>query len=303
MDHGPPPLFNQGVSARARLAFFSFLALALIVVDARVRALETVRVGVGFVLYPVQRLLLVPRDAMAAVGEYFTTISRLVEDNERLRRAAVEQALLVQQAAALQAENARLRQLLGVGEAVGAPTLLARVLYESRDPFSRKLVLDLGQRAGVRPGQPVIDDRGVVGQITRVFPLTSELTLLTDRDQSIAVKLLRNGLRGVVFGDGRRLELRFMATNADVQEGDQAVTSGIDGLFPPGLAVGAVTGVQRTDKERFAHIELRPAAGIDEHVHVLVLAIDPMAQTGPTTDENKRPPEDKRAEPRRGARK
>jgi rod shape-determining protein MreC len=296
MDHGPPPLFNQGVSARARLAFFSFLAIALIVVDARVQALETVRVGVGFVLYPMQRLLLAPRDAMSAVGEYFTTMRALVAENERLRREAAEQALKTQQAAALAAENAELRRLLGAGERIGAPTLLARVLYESRDAFSRKLVLDQGQQAGVRPGQPVIDDRGVAGQITRVFPLTSELTLLTDRDQSIAVQLLRNGLRGVVFGDGRALELRFMATNVDIQEGDQAVTSGIDGLYPPGLAVGTVTSVQRAEKERFARVELRPAAGVDERIHLLVLVVDP-AQQAP------RPDEEKRDEPRRGARR
>jgi rod shape-determining protein MreC len=296
MDHGPPPLFNQGVSARARLAFFSFLAIALIVVDARVQALDTVRAGVGVVLYPVKRLLLLPRDAASAVGEYFTTMGSLVEENEQLRREAVERALRVQQAAALEAENDRLRRLLGAGESIGLPTLLARVLYEPRDAFSRKLVLDQGQQAGVRPGQPVIDDRGVVGQITRVFPLTSELTLLTDHDQSIAVQLLRNGLRGVVFGDGGGLELRYMPVNVDIQEGDQAVTSGIDGLYPPGLAVGAVTGVQRADKERFARIELRPAAGIGERIHLLVLAIDPQAQLP-------RPAEDAGAEPRSRARK
>lgn len=296
MDHGPPPLFNQGVSARARLAFFSFLAIALIIVDARVQALDTLRAGVGVVLYPVQRLLLMPRDAASAVGDYVTTMVELVGENEQLRREAVEQALRVQQAAALQAENEQLRRLLGARESAASPTLLARVLYESRDSFSRKLVLDRGQQAGVRPGQPVIDERGVVGQITRVFPHTSELTLLTDRDQSIAVQLLRNGLRGVVFGDGRGLELRFMAVNVDVQEGDQAVTSGIDGLYPAGLAVGTVTAIQRADKERFARIELKPAAGISERVHLLVLAIDPQSQP-------QRPAEDKRVEPRRGARK
>jgi rod shape-determining protein MreC len=297
MDHGPPPLFNQGVSARARLAFFSFLAVALIVVDSRVQALETLRIGVGFVLYPVQRLLLLPRDAASAVGEYFTTMARLVGENDQLRRDAAAQALRAQQAEALAAENAQLRRLLGASESIKSPTLLARVLYESRDRFSRKVVLDQGQQAGVRPGQPVIDDRGVVGQITRVFPLTSELTLLTDRDQSIAVQLLRNGLRGVVFGDGQALELRFMAVNVDIQEGDQAVTSGIDGLYPPGLAVGTVSSVQRADKERFARVELRPAAGVDERVHLLVLAVDPQAQP-------QRPAvEDKHVEPRRGARR
>jgi rod shape-determining protein MreC len=296
MDHAPPPLFNQGVSARARLAFFSFLAVALIIIDSRVQTLETVRIGVGFAMYPLQRLLLAPRDAVAAAGEYFTTMGRLVEENERLRRDAAERALRVQQAAALEAENSQLRRLLGASESIGVPTRLARVLYESRDAFTRKLVLDQGQQAGVRPGQPVIDDRGVIGQVTRVFPLTAELTLLTDREQSIAVQLLRNGLRGVVFGDGRVLELRFMATNADIQEGDQAVTSGIDGVYPPGLAVGTVTGVQRADSERFARVELRPAAGVDERIHLLVLAIDPVSQLA-------RPEEEKRIEPRRGGRR
>ena len=296
MDHGPPPLFNQGVSARARLAFFSFLAIALIVVDSRVQALDTLRAGVGVVLYPIQRLLLVPRDGAAAVAEYFTSIGRLQQEAETLRREAVERSLRVQQLAALETENARLRALLGARELAGAPSVLARVLYESRDRFSRKLVLDQGQNSGVLPGQPVIDDRGVVGQITRVFPLSAELTLLTDREQSIAVQLRRNGLRGVVFGDGDDLELRYMAVNADIEEGDQAVTSGIDGLYPPGLAVGTVKRVLRADKEQFARVEMSPAAGMNERIYLLILTVDPSAQLA-------RPVEDKRGELRRGARR
>jgi rod shape-determining protein MreC len=296
MDHGPPPLFNQGVSARARLAFFSFLAIALIIVDARVQALDTLRAGVGVVLYPIQRALLVPRDAFAALADYVTTVGRLARENEALRREAVERALRAQQVEILEAENEQLRRLLGARERTGAPAVLARVLYESRDRFTRKLVLDQGLGSGVQPCQPVIDDRGVVGQITRAFPLTSELTLLTDRDQSIAVQLLRNGLRGVVIGDGSHLELRFMAVNVDIEEGDQAVTSGIDGLYPPGLAVGTVSQVQRADKEQFAHVELSPAAGLSERVYVLVLTIDPLSQPP-------RPAEDKGVEPRRGVRR
>jgi rod shape-determining protein MreC len=296
MDHGPPPLFNQGVSARARLAFFSFLAIALIIVDARVQALDTLRAGVGVVLYPIQRLLLVPRDALAKAGEYLATVGHLVQENESLRRESVAQSLRAQQAAALEIENAHLRKLLGAAERMATPTVLARVLYESRDRFSRKLVLDQGQQSGVKAGQPVIDDRGVVGQITRVFLLTSEVTLLSDREQSIAVQLMRNGLRGVLFGNGSQLELRYMAVNVDIQEGDQAVTSGIDGLYPPGLAVGTVSAVRRVDNERFAQVELRPAAGLGEGAFLLVLSVDP--QSVP-----QRPAEDKRPEPRRGARR
>src|SRR5262245_28591333 len=179
MEYGPPPLFNQGVSARARLAFFALLAIALIVIDSRARLLETVRVGVGVVMYPVQRALLVPRDVVDRVGEFFSTIGSLTRENEQLKRAAVERAQAVQQTQALVAENERLRKSLGARDRINNSSRLAQALYESRDRFSRKLVLDVGSNAGVEAGSPVIDDIGVVGQVTRVFPLTCEVTLLT----------------------------------------------------------------------------------------------------------------------------
>ncbi|HXF47610.1 MAG TPA: rod shape-determining protein MreC [Burkholderiaceae bacterium] len=276
MDYGPPPLFNQGVSARARLAFFSLLAVALIVVDSRARLLETVRVGVGVVMYPLQRAALLPREVAGRIGQFFTTVSSLTRENEQLRRAAVEQAQAVQQAQALAAENERLRKLLGARSRIGNGALLAQVLYESRDRFSRKLVLDAGSQAGVELGSPVIDDVGVVGQVTRVFPLTAEVTLITDKEHSIPVQVLRNGLRGVAFGgiEPGTLDLRFMASNADVVNGDTIITSGIDGVYPPGLAVATVTRVERTAKDQFARIVLAPAAGVHNHATVLVLQPD-----------------------------
>ncbi len=297
MEHGPPPLFNQGVSARARLAFFSFLAIALIIVDSRVKALDTIRVGVGVVLYPIQKVLLVPVDAAEAIGAYFTTIGRLTREKDALQRDAVERARALQQAQSLETENAQLRRLLGAREKVERPGVLAQVLYESRDRFSRKLVLDKGGSDGLRTGQPVIDDRGVIGQITRVFPLTSELTLLTDKEQSIPVQLLRNGLRGVAYGgaDPGTLELRFMPANADIKQGDVAATSGIDGIYPAGLLVATVTKIERAEKDQFAHIVMTPAAGVQSYSFLLVLQVDPAIPS--------RPAEEIRPEPRKGARK
>jgi rod shape-determining protein MreC len=276
MDYGPPPLFNQGVSARARLVFFSLLAVALIVVDSRARLLETVRIGVGVVMYPLQRALLLPRDVAQRIGEFFTTVSSLTRENEALKRAAVEQAQALQQAQALAAENERLRKLLGARERLGGSALLAQALYESRDRFSRKLVLDAGSQAGVQLGSPVIDDVGVVGQVTRVFPLTAEVTLITDKEHAIPVQVLRNGLRGVAYGgvEPGTLDLRFMASNADIVNGDVVVTSGIDGVYPPGLAVATVTRVERTAKDQFARIVLTPAAGVHNHTTLLVLQPD-----------------------------
>jgi rod shape-determining protein MreC len=298
MHSGPPPLFNQGVPARARLAFFSFLAIALIVVDSRVKALEAVRLGVGVVLYPLQQAMLVPGELAARVGAYFTSVASLSRENEALQREAVERGQLLAQAEQLRAENEQLRRLMGARERVSARSTLTDVLYETRDRFSRKLVVDKGVADGLKAGQPVMDAVGVVGQITRVFPATAEVTLITDKEQSVPVQILRNGLRGVAYGgvEPGTLDLRFMASNADVNQGDVAVTSGLDGVYPAGLPVATVARVERNVRDQFARIVLTPSAGVHSNAHLLVLMVDPAA-TPP------RPPEEKREVPRKGGRK
>ncbi len=301
MDYGPPPLFNQGVSARARLAFFSFLAIALIVVDSRLKVLETVRVGVGVVLYPLQTAMQVPGRLIDRVDDYFTSVDRLTRENEALKRQAVERAQQIMLADQLRVENAQLRKLLEVKEQKGLPTVLAEVLYESRDRFSRKLVVDKGQAEGLKPGQPVVDAVGVVGQVTRVFPVTAEITLLTDKDQTIPVQILRNGLRGIAYGgtEPNTLDLRFMASNADIVQGDVVVTSGLDKLYPAGVPVGTVAKVERSVKDQFARIVLAPSAGVQNNRHLLVLAVDPAQAFVPAPDDAG----PKREPTKRGARK
>jgi rod shape-determining protein MreC len=286
------------VPARARLAFFSFLAVALIVVDSRVKALETVRLGVGVVLYPLQQAMLVPGELAARVGAYFTSVASLSRENEALQREAVERGQLLAQAEQLRAENEQLRRLMGARERVTARSTLTDVLYETRDRFSRKLVVDKGVADGLKAGQPVMDAIGVVGQITRVFPATAEVTLITDKEQSVPVQILRNGLRGVAYGgvEPGTLDLRFMASNADVNQGDVAVTSGLDGVYPAGLPVATVARVERNVRDQFARIVLTPSAGVHSNAHLLVLMVDPAA-TPP------RPPEEKRDVPRKGGRK
>jgi len=293
----PPPLFNQGMPARARLAIFSFLAIALIVVDSRVQALETVRLGVGVVLYPLQRAMLVPGRVVETVGAYFTSVAALGRDNEALRREALERGRHLALAAHLRAENEQLRRLLGARERLAAPSLMAEVLYETRDRFSRRLVIDRGAAQGLKPGQPVIDAIGAVGQVTRVFPATAEVTLLTDRQQTIPVQIVRNGLRGVAYGglEPGTLELRFIASNADIHQGDVAVTSGLDGIYPAGLPVASVARVERDVRDQFARIVLVPAAGVHSHTQLLVLLVDPQLAT--------RPPAPELEAPRKGVRK
>ena len=157
------------------------------------------------------------------------------------------------------------------------------MLYESRDRFSHKIVLHIGADDGVRAGNPVIDDVGVVGQVTRAFKNTAEVTLLTDKDQSIPIQIMRNGLRGIAFGgaDPGTLDLRFMAANADIENGDVAVTSGLDGLYPEGLAVGRVEVVERAAKDQFARIVLTPTAGVENYAHLLVLLVEAPKRSAP----------------------
>jgi rod shape-determining protein MreC len=197
MEYSPPPLFKQGASARAKVIVFAFIAISLLVVDARLRTLSMVRQVVGIALYPLQVAALMPRDALYAVGDYVTSVSRLEGENRKLRGQQVQNAQMLQQGQQLLAENAQLRKLLSASERLPVKSVMSEIMYDTRDAFTRKIVLDRGSHNAVALGQPVIDDVGVVGQVTRVFPFTSEVTLLTDKDHSISVQVLRSGLRSV----------------------------------------------------------------------------------------------------------
>lgn len=287
MEYSPPPLFKQGASARAKVALFAFMSLALLVADARLHALTVLRQGVGTVLYPLQVAALWPRNAVYAVGDYFESLSSVQHENKNLRRQQVANAQTLQQAQQLAAENAHLRRLLGASEKLPLKSLMSEILYDTRDAFTRKIVLDRGSHNGVATGQPVIDDTGVVGQVTRVFPFMSEVTLLTDKDQAIPVQVVRSGLRSVAYGLGQSgvLDLRFMPTNADIRKDDMLVTSGIDGVYPPGLAVARVTQVDNKSSDAFARIHSQPVAGINRNRQLLVLLADTTLPVRPVDED------------------
>lgn len=282
MEYSPPPLFKQGASARVKVVFFSLLALILLAADSRVRSLTSIRQAVGTALYPLQVVALMPRDAAYMVGSYFSSLAALQKENQHLRQQRVENAQSLQQVQQLEAENAQLRRLMNATERVPVKSVLSQILYDARDMFSRKIVLDRGTHHGVAPGQPVIDDAGVVGQVTRVFPFTSEVSLLTDKDQAIPVQVVRSGLRSIVYGQGHSgsLDLRFMPANADIRNGDILVTSGIDGVYPPGLAVAKVVQVETRSSDAFARIVCQPLAGINRNRQLLIL----LAETEPPRD-------------------
>jgi rod shape-determining protein MreC len=269
-----PAFFNRGPSPLARLAFFGVLSLALLFADTRYRYLENVRQVVAIALHPVERALGMPGAAFAYVYEYFASKRLLADENAMLRQELVARAPATQGYARVQAENARLRALLDIRSHFGASAIAVQVLYTGRDPFTQKVFVDKGSSAGIQAGAGVIDENGVVGQVTRVFPFMSEVTLITDRDQAVPVQVERNGTRSVLFGNGtgRSPELRFTSPTADLRAGDRLLTSGLDGTYPPGLAVAEVVDVIRDTGQMFARIVCKPLAGIDHSEFLLVMS-------------------------------
>ena len=269
----PPPFFHRGPSPLARLAFFGLLSLALLFADTRYHYLENIRRAVGTLLYPLQRVVQLPGEAIAYVGTYFSSQRTLASDNAALKERLLADAPAVQGYSQIEQENARLRSLLTVGKRFHGAALAAEVMYSGRDPFAQKLFVDKGETAGVLAGQAVIDEVGVVGQVTRVFPNMSEVTLVTDKDHAVPVRVERSGVRSVMYGSGtaRLPELRFLSPNAEIQPGDRLVTSGIDGTYPAGLAVAQVVSVERETGQMFARVTCRPLAGVERSTVVLIL--------------------------------
>jgi rod shape-determining protein MreC len=279
MDHQPPPFFNRGPAPLVRLTFFVSVAVLLMVLDARFRYAENVRQVVALAAYPIQRVAMAPVDLFHAVAYYFGSTAALQEENAALRTKQLRAAPELLQLEALKEENNQLRRLLEAQERLPAKSVFAEILYAGRDPFSRKVVIDKGSQNGIQAGQPVIDDVGVIGQVTRVYLLMSEVTLLSDKDHAIPLQVQRNGLRAVAYGgaEGGMLDLRFMAANADIRNGDTLVTSGIDGTYPPGLPVATVARIERDAAYAFAKIYLTPTAGTDRYRQVLVLSSEAKA--------------------------
>jgi rod shape-determining protein MreC len=287
MDYQPPPFFSRGPAPLARLGFFACLAVLLMVLDARFRYAESLRQVVALLAYPLQRAALAPAELFGATAGFFTTQVLLKQENEQLKAKQLLAANDVLTVDALRAENAQLRRLLEARERLPRPSTLAEILYQGRDPFSRKVIIDKGSRQGIRLGQAVIDDIGVVGQVTRVYPLLSEVTLITDKEQRTPVQVLRNGLRAVIYGGGERgtLDLSYTAANADVLADDVLVTSGIDGTYPAGLPVAKVARIERDAAYSFAKITCVPTAGTDQNRQVLVLSQEMNVPPAPTEGE------------------
>lgn len=274
LDRSPPAFFKQGPSAISKLLFFSALSVLLMVADVRFGVTQPIRAVLSVALYPVQWLALRPQVMAEYSSDYMQARDVAQAAERQARQQLMVQAQRSGQVEQLALENRQLRELLGLRERLSTTGVTAEVLYDAADPYTRKLIVDKGMTHGVKASSPVMDEHGILGQVTRVLPLVSEVTLVTDREHSIPVLNTRTGARGVAFGEAGGaplLELRFMATNADIEVGDLLSTSGVDGVYPPGIPVAKVTKVERRAETAFARILCEPVGHVQGARHVMVL--------------------------------
>lgn len=271
MQSSQPAFFKQGPKPITRLAIFTLLSLTLMVGDAHYRMLNRLREQLSLALYPLQWLATAPFTLVQNTSGFLARQTELLAENRSLNDAKLSASMQTMQIRQLEMENTRLRELMEARRSLPRPSQLAEILYNGRDPFSARLIINRGERQGVREGRIVADASGLVGQVVRVQPLTSEIRLISDRDHMAPVVVQRNQIRAVIYGMGRQqpLEVRNMAPNVDIQPGDTLTTSGIDGTYPAGLPVARVIKVDR--QSAFARILCAPIAAINQHRFVLIL--------------------------------
>lgn len=283
LDRSPPPFFRVGFAPLTKLIFFSTLSLLLVFGDKQLQFTKPLRAGLSTLILPMQWLVLQPGEALSAMGTYFQNLDQAQTNLKAAELKVLQQSVRSQQVEQLQIENQNLRQLMGLQSSMAVTSQTAEVLFDVPDPYNQRIVIDRGQLKNVALGSPVIDAGGVVGQVTRVYPLTSEVTLLTDKDQSIPVLNSRTGARNITSGDVLAglpmIELKFVPASADVKEGDLLTTSGIDGVYPAGLQVARISHIERRVDISFARIHASPLAELKGR-HVLIL--QPTAVSAPS---------------------
>ena len=289
MQLSSPPLFKQGTPALIKLAVCLLLSIVLMVVDFQFNAMAPIRSVASYLLTPVESLMLLPRNISIGTYEYLTSKGSLEQENEALVKRVAELTLLANQSELLLAENAHLRKLIGISEQSRFKILISQILYNPPNPLSQKVIIDRGESSGIKAGQAVSDHQGIIGQVVRVMENKSEVALLDDRDMAIPVQVSRNGLRGALYGNGRgrSLELKHMPAVSDLEVGDVLMTSGIDGVYPPGFAVATIDKIERNVDKNFAYVYCSPVGGLNRFRHVMVLFYDPGFGPRPAPSTNK----------------
>lgn len=269
-----PAFFVRGASPFSRMAFFCALSIVIMAVDARLNYLSQIRQAFIGGLHPIERIANIPSELFRDTAKYFSIHNQLVQENYMLKQQAFEQKVKLQRLNTLEAENEHLRSLLGGDVPIHPRAILGDISHTGRDPFRNVVIVNRGSQHNIQAGQAVVDSKGVIGQVTRVYPFSSEVTLITDKNLSIPIQVERNQLRAIAFGQsGNTLDIPYLPTNVDIKIGDKLVTSGIDGIYPAGLAVATVTKIDQNPESPFAKIISTPIAQVSHHLQLLILEL------------------------------
>jgi rod shape-determining protein MreC len=294
LDRSPPALFKQGVTAFVKLTICAGLSFGLMGIDRHAGVGESIRAALATALYPVQFALRQPMVWAAGMADFLQQHGDAITENQRLERALLESSLQAQRTQYLTIENQRLEALLELRAIQSNHSIAARVIAETPDTYAARVVIDKGSVDGVLAGAAVIDTQGVFGQVTTVYPFSSEVTLITDPNHATPVMNARTGTRAVLFGAQKSgpplLEMRYVNANADVKANDVLLTSGIDGVYPPGLQVATVNELPDTLDANYSTLYCTPSARVAITREVLVIIpSQPAAPTAAETDSGGKP--------------
>lgn len=294
LDRSPPALFKQGVTAFVKLTICAGLSFGLMGIDRHAGVGESIRAALATALYPVQFALRQPMVWAAGMADFLQQHGDAITENQRLERALLESSLQAQRTQYLTIENQRLEALLELRAIQSNHSIAARVVAETPDTYAARVVIDKGSVDGVLAGAAVIDTQGVFGQVTTVYPFSSEVTLITDPNHATPVMNARTGTRAVLFGAQKSgpplLEMRYVNANADVKANDVLLTSGIDGVYPPGLQVATVNELPDTLDANYSTLYCTPSARVAITREVLVvIPSQPAAPTAAETDSGGKP--------------
>lgn len=272
-------MFARRLGPTMLLTIWLLIGMACVVIDARYRALGSLRSGLSILLQPVRQVMRAPTDVAAELGGFFTRHRLLQKERDALRIERTQLLVDANAAGDLARENAELRDLLRVQARPGQRKAQAALLYRGHDWFAQRITLDQGARAGLRTGLPVVDAGGLIGQLSQVYPGTSEVTLVSNSEQLTPVFIERTGQRGLAAGSGHgRMELRYMPAQTDIRVGDRLLTSGIDRVYPPGIPVARVSRIGHSQSSPYLRVDCLPLAGLDRTRAVLVLVAEPQVR-------------------------
>jgi rod shape-determining protein MreC len=270
------PFFTKGVSPLVKLVLCTLLSLSLIIVDKKLNFLSTIRNYIASVVYPTQQAISVVPKAINKINSYSRNHIDIITENQNLHEQLTHSSLNAYQASKLYKENTQLKNLLDIKQTSSIPLLATEILYSSNNPFIHRLIINKGINDNVKVGQPLINEYGVLGQVTRVFNSYSEVTMISENRIMVPVQNSRNGIKGIANGANGSLTLKFIPYSSDIKVGDILITSGLDGVYPEGLAVAKVSTILGKNQDGFLNIECIATSSITDKPYAMLILTKPL---------------------------